>query len=124
MVNQFDSHHGRTLEKVIRKNGHSISNIARMANVNRRCVYNWFTQRRLKLSIVKSVGEVIDYDFSREFPDLFPQVVLNQTATTGNLETTEAYFKEQKALFFWKNKYLNLLEQYEDLLTKELLEMK
>jgi predicted DNA-binding protein YlxM (UPF0122 family) len=124
MVNYSERHHGHVLEKVIRRNGHSISNIARMANVNRRSVYNWFTQPRLKFEVIKNIGQVINYDFSLDFPDLFAPVVLKRPGTARQPEVSNVDLKEQQALTVWKNKYLDLLERYNELLTKKMVERK
>lgn len=65
-----NKHHGQLIEKIIRRNGHSITDIARLTNVNRRSVYNWFNKARLKPRTIKSIGEAIRYDFTGIFLSL------------------------------------------------------
>ena len=107
-------HHGNTIEKVIRREGHSLTDVARLARVNRRSVYNWFMKPKLKPDIIHRIGHVIDHDFSIEFPDLF---------------TTDDFRAKHKAepaatpaveeFDIWREKYLDLLERYNLLLEYE-----
>lgn len=94
-------HHGQTIEKVIRRNGHSITDIARLTGVNRRSVYNWFSQQVLKPHIITNIGDVIGHDFNNDIPGL-NEIVFSQ------LEQTQ---KDD-----WKDKYIDLLEKYNVLL--------
>ncbi|HEX8609433.1 MAG TPA: helix-turn-helix domain-containing protein, partial [Pedobacter sp.] len=64
-----NKHHGQLIEKIIRRNGHSITDIARLTHVNRRSVYNWFNQARLKPRTISSIGDAIQYDFTGVFPE-------------------------------------------------------
>lgn len=110
----MNHHHGQIIERVIRRNGHSISELARLANVNRRSVYNWFNQKSLKPEIIFRIGCVINYDFSVDFPDLFSKddfikqsIPFTAIATTGT-DLVDADY--------WKNKYIDLLERYNRML--------
>jgi hypothetical protein len=112
-------HHGQILERVVRRNGHSISDVARLTNVNRRSVYNWFNQQHLKPEIIYRIGCVIDHDFSVELPHLFTpedfKKDLKKTAVVNYNtpeETTDPYNKH-----YWKDKYIDLLERYNTLLS-------
>lgn len=96
-------HHGQMIEKVIRRNGHSITDIARLTNVNRRSVYNWFSSSILKPEIILNIGAVIDYDFSKDLPNL---------GNDSNAKIPDA--EEQN----WKLKYIDLLEKYNALLQR------
>lgn len=99
-------HHGEIIEKAVRKGGHSITDVARLVQVNRRSVYNWFGQRRLRPDIILRVGSVIQYDFSKDIPNL-------QEEESFEFETSE----ERE----WKEKYIGLLEKYNELLQKKLV---
>ena len=120
MINEVDIHHGQTLEKIIRRNGHSISNIAREINVNRRSVYNWFTQRRLKTEIILNVGKVIDYDFSGDFPELFKPVIFRRLMSDDTIGAEGQFRDSFDKDLIWKDKYLDLLERYNFLLSKQM----
>lgn len=99
----MNNHHGQIIEKVIRKHGHSITDVARMTKVNRRSVYNWFSQQVLKPHIIINIGEAIQHDFSNDIPTLKKE---------GSL------LKGNKNDEGWKDKYVDLLERYNQLLIR------
>ncbi|WP_158828634.1 helix-turn-helix domain-containing protein [Mucilaginibacter lacusdianchii] len=113
----MEQHYGQIVEKVIRRNGYSLTELARLTNVNRRSVYNWFNQRRLKKEIIYRIGCALKHDFSVEFPNLFSSsefkyfknniVLLNSNEEEELKEMSDDY---------WKDKYIALLEKYNNLL--------
>lgn len=113
-------HHGQILEKVVRRNGHSISDVARLTNVNRRSVYNWFNQPHLKPEIIYRIGCVIDHDFSVELPHLFTADDFNKerrhSLISGVREETSDDLSNKH---YWKDKYIDLLERYNELLSNK-----
>ncbi|MDB5010848.1 MAG: hypothetical protein JWR67_2716 [Mucilaginibacter sp.] len=113
----MNQHHGEVVEKVIRRNGYSISELARLTNVNRRSIYNWFNQKHLKPDIIYRIGCALNYDFSAEFPNLF---LGNETKTMNNMKlissNIETHHYKETNENYWKDKYINLLEKYNDLL--------
>jgi lambda repressor-like predicted transcriptional regulator len=64
-------HHGQIIEYMIRKKGHNISDLAKSLNVKRRTLYKWFNQPILKFHVITRIGNVINYNFAVEFPELF-----------------------------------------------------
>jgi predicted transcriptional regulator len=99
---------GQLLEKVIRKKGLNISKLAKAIGVDRRSVYNWFTEPELKAGILEKIAEVIDHDFTADVPRLSikdPELI--------------AQNKEVRDDEYWKDKYIDLLERYSDLLKKQ-----
>lgn len=116
----MELHDGQIVERIVRRNGYSISELARLIKVNRRSVYNWFSQQRLKPEIIYRIGCVLNYDFSTEFPNLFSKEEFNKIANgnddpelpglpvngrNGSVDST-----------YWKDKYIDLLERYNQLL--------
>lgn len=124
MNNIMPSHYGETVEKIIRREGHSLTDVANFLNVNRRTVYNWFLKPRLTRDTILRIGMAIKHDFSAEFPALF-------TAEDFRTETKEfnplpsghrPFMLEAEE---WKLKYTNLQQRYESALRrKSLLELK
>jgi plasmid maintenance system antidote protein VapI len=96
-------HHGEILEKVIRRTGPSLTDLAKLMNVNRRSVYNWFLQPKLKPEIIVRIGRTIGHDFSVEFPNLF---------VSSDFEGASIEAESQQAIDVWKEKYNDLLERY------------
>jgi predicted transcriptional regulator len=111
----MDIHHGETIEKVVRRNGHSITDVAKLTKVNRRSVYNWFNQPKLKPEIIYKIGCVINHDFSVELPQLFT----SEDFAKGFKEYAPAMQEEQEAdIEIWKDKYIGLMERYTALLAE------
>lgn len=102
----MSSHQGNIIEKIIRREGHSLTDVAKALGVNRRSIYNWFLQPRLKPEIIIRIGQAVSHDFSIEFPALF-------VSADFNAATADAMPEE---INIWKEKYLDLLERYNFLL--------
>jgi hypothetical protein len=104
----MSTHHGGIIEKVIRREGPSLTDLAKILNVNRRSIYNWFMQQRLKPETIIRIGRAMKHDFSVEFPELF---------VSGDFKDQPAIKVELENDFNgWKEKYIDLLERYNILL--------
>ena len=115
----MEIHQGHIIEKVIRRNGHSITDVARLAEVNRRSVYNWFNQRHLKQDVIIKIGRLIKHDFSLEFPDLFTTSdFISQPKKSANLTISDLN-KDVYGVNHWKDKYIDLLERYNSLIVEK-----
>ena len=115
----MEKHYGQIVEYRVRKNGYCISDLARAAHVNRRSIYNWFNQRYLKNEIIHKIGCIIRHDFSEEFPDVFESddfKTIHKVPESRVPYIQEDSFKENE---IWKNKYLHLLEIFNELLLRE-----
>ncbi|MBL4676725.1 MAG: TetR family transcriptional regulator [Mucilaginibacter sp.] len=111
----MSKHHGSIIEYVVRKHGYNISDLARELDVNRRSIYNYFGSQILKPNVIFQIGRVIRHDFSKEFPEIFEAEEFQDAfdiqpkfGVESVLSTDEAEYKE---------KYLELLERYNELLT-------
>ncbi|QNL47934.1 helix-turn-helix domain-containing protein [Olivibacter sp. SDN3] len=111
----MEKHYGEIIEKVMRRNGYSISEAARIMNVNRRSIYNWFDQPKLKDQIIFKIGCALKYDFSVEFPELFSSEDF-QRAFSASKTKQSAIRDETEKTSFWKDKYIQLLEEYNNML--------
>jgi transposase-like protein len=105
-------HHGQLIEKIIRRNGHSITDVARLTHVNRRSVYNWFNQARLKPHTIKSIGAAIQFDFTDLIPELRDETQKEITFSADH----EVAWNLSNENFNWKDKYIDLLERHAKLL--------
>lgn len=101
-------HQGEKIEKVIRRTGPSLTDLAKLMNVNRRSIYNWFMQKRLKPEIIIRIGRAIGHDFSVEFPGLFISDDFKVEAAKES--------ESENNITAWQEKYIDLLERYNDLL--------
>jgi hypothetical protein len=114
----MDKHYGQIVELVVRKKEFSISELARLTKMNRRSVYNWFNQKYLKQDIIQRIGVIINHDFSSEFPELFRPNDFNQDQPQSGLENLVFWEKPDTANL--KDKYIELLEKYNSLLSKKI----
>lgn len=106
----MNTHQGQIVEYIVRKNGYNISDLAKALNVNRRSMYNWFNQKELKWDVIYKIGYIIRHDFSKEFPLLFTNEDFKGIYAPRSLmsPSSKAYNNDDE----WKDKYLNLLEKY------------
>ena len=106
----MEIHYGQIAETVVRRNCQSITQFASLIDVNRRSVYNWFKQKDLSPAIIYKIGVAINHDFSVEMPKLFSAEDFKENKSLSPAES--------KVEVAWKDKYLDLLDDYTVLLTK------
>ncbi|MXV51296.1 hypothetical protein GS399_09980 [Pedobacter sp. HMF7647] len=114
----MDKHYGQIVEYRVRKNGYSITDLARCMNVNRRSIYNWFNQKYLKSDIIFRIGCVIRHNFSQEFPELFIDEDFNMISNPESQSFRARYYSYNENEN-WKAKYISLLEKYNEMLSRE-----
>jgi plasmid maintenance system antidote protein VapI len=102
-------HHGQIIERHIRNNCISISEIARRLDVSRPTLYNWFEAKKLSTDIIVKIGLVTSHDFSVEFPDEFA----HRSCLMDKEVLKEINGGEQNAdpIYYWMEKYIILLEK-------------
>ncbi len=103
-------HRGEIVERAIRQSGYPISAIAKKLGKSRRWMYLMFDNTQIDLETILSIGNIIHHDFSDEIKEL-GAINTNSVADPEN-----AYNNQTKE--YWKNKYLKLLEDYNELLKK------
>jgi len=109
-------HLGNILEQAIRMERIGISELSRKLRVSRRTIYNWFEQENLGIQIILKVGEVIGHDFSTDIPEN----LLRSHRRLLSIDDTTLEHKgdgDSNSVYFWMNKYVSLLEKYNDLLS-------
>jgi predicted transcriptional regulator len=100
-------HRGEIIKEAVYKSGFPITALAKRMGKSRRWVYLLFENPTVPIDTVLQIGSIIHYDFSEEIETLKPYVVN---------DTPLSYSKEEG---YWKNKYLKLLEEYNELLKKK-----
>lgn len=100
-------HHGALLADVIRRRNTNISELCRKIKVNRRTLYNWFRREKLDPEVIFRIGNVIHYDFSKEFETEFLQNKIHYS-DQGSIES---HFLD-KSVTYWQNKCESLMQQY------------
>lgn len=96
-------HQGEILEKAIRNSGFSIALLAKKIGYSRRHFYNLFQNEKITIDIFLKVGKIINHDFTNEIKDL--------------AQIKNTFSSTQEDAEYWKNKYLLLLEKFNELLS-------
>lgn len=107
---------GEVLERLVRRDRMGISELSRKLNVSRRTIYNWFRQDRLNQVVIWQVCKLLGQDISTAFPDAFIEYNAEQESKIAEHDQMGA---ETNSVYFWMNKYIHLLEKYNDLLADE-----
>ena len=104
-------HKGKILEKAVRESGIPLTKLTKRISKSRRWIYNAFENPNLSIEYIIQIGEVIHYDFSEVLVELkkFKSSAL-KVHVTGQQENPE----------YWKDKYLDLLEKYNNILEGKL----
>ncbi len=110
-------HNGEVIELVVRRDKISISELSRKLKVSRKSIYNWFKKENLSLEIINKIGDALGHDFMKELPEKYDQlnVELNKHKDENDLGESFNHNLTQ----YWKTKYINLLENYTNLLIKK-----
>lgn len=72
-------------------------------------MYLMFENNNVPLDIVIQIGKIIHHDFSTEIKEFTSSQMILRDAPLP-------YIQEESAAEYWKNKYLTLLEEYNELL--------
>jgi len=101
-------HRGEIVRKAVYESGISITKLAEKLGKSRRWVYQMFENSNVSIDMVLQIGEILHHDFSGEIKELQKHGVLSDQKQTYELT--------DKEVEYWKNKYLILLEEYNQLL--------
>jgi len=110
-------HKGEIVEKAVRESGYPITRLAKKLGKTARWMYFLFNNPNAPVNYILEIGEAIHYDFSDEIEELkkFRRLQNNNNQLSGG-DVDNVPLKEKKEVEYWKNKYLELLEQYTALL--------
>ncbi|NVM66547.1 transcriptional regulator with XRE-family HTH domain [Mucilaginibacter sp. SG538B] len=107
-------HRGKIVELTIRRQSMGLSEISRKVGVSRGTLYNWFEKEDLETSNMMKAGLAKNHNFLKEFPS-----EINEKSLSGlKIQGTKAFYtdKEQEAVYYWMEKYIRLLERYNETL--------
>ncbi|MNJ83694.1 hypothetical protein D3C87_11160 [compost metagenome] len=103
-------HRGEIVEQAIRQSGFSITIVAKRLRKSRRWMYLMFDNPQIDIDTVLAIGTIIHHDFSEDIKEL------NHNRSNSFSDPEDLYNGQTKE--YWKNKYLKLLEDYNELLKK------
>lgn len=103
-------HRVEIIKTAVYQSGYSTTKLAQKLGKSLRWMYLLFENNNVSLDVILQIGEIIHHDFSQEIKGLktISQIVNDNLAPYNSEE-----FKNAE---YWKNKYLNLLEEYNALL--------
>ncbi|GGG40190.1 helix-turn-helix domain-containing protein [Hymenobacter glacieicola] len=125
-------HQGEILQEAIKNSGISITRIVDELGITRPTIYRKFKEETLDYAFVKRVGDIISHDFSQDFtvtqqsaflfvtPSVSSNVasVPDKVVTPRNVPLTVTEPDLGKQLLALQQKYIALLEAYNELLLK------
>ena len=106
---------GEIVEHAVRSQNVNISELSRRMKVNRRTLYNWFQQKSLNADVICGIGQVINYDFSKDFNEELETSKIKSKERVLNPKINKEYVS-QESVYYWMEKYICLLEDYKKLL--------
>lgn len=106
-------HRGEILKKAVYQSGVPITTLAKRLSKSRRWIYLMFENSNVSLDIVLQIGKIIHHDFKDEIKEF------NSYQNPRN-ESVFDYQNDEANPEYWKNKYLKLLEEYNELLKKRI----
>lgn len=95
-------HRGEIIREAVYRSGYTITEISKCLGRSRRWMYLMFENRNVSLDLIIKIGKIIHYDFTPDIKEL----------------NSSSINKEETDIEFWKNKYLKLLEEYNEILKK------
>ena len=107
-------HKGEIIEKAVRESGFSITRLAQRMGKSRRWVYQIFESPTVPVDYILAIGKIIHHDFTEDIKELKTYKV--SMAKQMMNEPSQAFGNDKEEVEYWKNKYLAVLEKYNDLL--------
>ena len=101
-------HRGEIIKEAVYKSGVSVTELAKRIGKSRRWMYLMFESNNVSLDLVLKIGKIIHHDFSDEIKELGSSIIVKQELNSN--------FEKEPNAEYWKNKYLKLLEEYNELL--------
>lgn len=106
-------HRGEILKRVLYELNLKVASVARKMGIDRGTVYRHFEDPNLSIDYIIKYGKALNYDFSKYFPELLN---IAKESTIDFEIKAKTSSELERELQFWKDKYIQLLEQYNELL--------
>lgn len=110
-------HRGEVVRKILDDLDVNKTHLAKKIGVHRDTINNWSKEPNLSFEKIRKIGNAIDYDFSRDFPDYPysspPGVEESSTPYEPEFITIEDCVEDRNR---WRIKYYQLLEKYASLM--------
>ena len=103
-------HRGEIVEDAVRKSGFSLKKLSERLGISRNTLYNRFGDPELSYEFIRTVGNIIHYNFSIDFAELKEEV---DEMGEGSINYAD---RDTAELLKLEKKYTGLLERYNKLL--------
>jgi predicted DNA-binding transcriptional regulator AlpA len=125
-----EMHRGEIIKEAVKTSGIAVGVVAEKMGISRKTLYNKFKESAIPYSFILRLGEIIHYDFSKEFPHLnksikketLPQAPANlQLSFNGEPQEAPKPTTPKECeteLLQLQRKYIALLEKFNELLLK------
>ena len=121
-------HQGEIVQEAIKNSGISITRIVEELGITRPTIYRKFKDDTLDANFVRRIGEIIGHDFAQDFTlaeqPTFPFVTQGSKPVVTSIVTPRVTSAQPvdsdltRQLLTLQNKYIALLEAYNELLLK------
>lgn len=111
---------GEILKQVFDEEGVNISRVAKKMSIDRATIYRHFVDKDLSIDYIIKYGHAIDYDFSKYFPELLQ--IVQDPETVYEKRAPKSYADLLADVEYWKDKYIDLLEQHNRLIKERLFD--
>ncbi|MBM3184858.1 MAG: hypothetical protein FJZ67_01030 [Bacteroidetes bacterium] len=111
-------HKGEILEKAVRESGMPLTKLTQRLNKSRRWIYNAFENPNVSIDYILEISKIIHHDFSEDIVELKKYRTMAAFMHLENVSETDN--NEKQGQDYWKDKYLKLLEKYNQLLERGL----
>lgn len=108
-------HRGEILLSTVKKKRIKVSDLSQRVKLSRSTFYNHTKQKNLSYELLAMYGKAIGHDFTEDLSDM-PDYLLEEEEPLYNTPTT--LDEALKIIEQWKNKFIKLSIQYQDLVTK------
>lgn len=103
-------HRGQLLEDAVKASGLKKEKVAIKAGYQRTSYYKHIKEPDLAYHILTAYGRAIRYDFTEVLPEM-PKYMIQEPEDTYELTPEES----RKQIDYWRNKYIDLMERYTQL---------
>lgn len=101
-------HRGEIIKEAVYKSGFPITELAKRMGKSRRWLYLLFDNPKVSIEVILEIGSIIHYNFAEVFAEIkAPEITFTDYSLISKKEDD-----------YWKDKYLNLLEEHLALLKK------
>ena len=108
-------HRGEILLSTVKKKRIKVSDLSQRFKLSRSTFYNHTKQKNLSYELLAMYGKAIGHDFTQDISDM-PDYLLQEEEPLYNIPTT--LDDALKIIEQWKNKFIKLSIQYQELIAK------